>query len=160
MRLHAATADDTRAIGGALAPLLEPGDAVILTGELGAGKTTLVQGLVRALGADEHVASPTFTIVREYASGRLPIVHVDVYRLQRMQDVIDLALDDLQPGGVLVVEWGDEIEELLPPERLRIELRSTDPTGEAEDREIEVDGTPGWHARVERLGRALERLRA
>src|SRR6185503_14102123 len=86
-------AEDTRSIGEAMAPLLAAGDAIALTGELGAGKTTFAQGLVRGLGFEGNVVSPTFTLVREYRSGRLPAVHADVYRLERVQEVIDLELD-------------------------------------------------------------------
>ena len=123
----AATADDTRNVGAALADLLRTHDVVVLTGELGAGKTTLVQGIARGLGATEHVASPTFTLVREYVSGRVPLAHVDLYRLEREQDVIDLALDELEDGErVLLVEWGDPVAELLADDRLRIELTAAD----------------------------------
>jgi tRNA threonylcarbamoyladenosine biosynthesis protein TsaE len=121
--LETRTADDTRAAGAALAPFLRPRDVVVLTGELGAGKTTFVQGVAAGLGATEHVASPTFTLVREYVSGRVPVAHVDLYRLEREQDVIDLALDELEDGErVLLVEWGDPVAELLADERLRVEF--------------------------------------
>src|SRR5436190_9563059 len=123
--LRTQTADETRAVGAAIAPLLRRRDAVVLTGELGAGKTTFVQGVAAGLGAQEHVASPTFTLVREYASGRIPLAHVDIYRLERVQEVLDLALDELEDGeGVLLIEWGDAVEELLADERLRVELTS------------------------------------
>lgn len=146
--LAAATPDDTRAIGAALAPLLRSGDALVLTGELGAGKTTLVRGLAEGLDVEDHVASPTFTLVREY-SGRLPVAHVDVYRLDRLQDVVDLALDEIADGeAVLVVEWGDAIEELLPPDRLRVELTTVDPTGADETRRLTLHLLgPTWHER-------------
>ena len=96
IEIETETADRTREVGEALASSLEPRDTVVLTGDLGAGKTTLVQGIARGLGVEDHVASPTFTLVHEYA-GRLDIAHVDVYRLERVQDVLDLALDEL--GG-------------------------------------------------------------
>ena len=83
IEIEAKTADRTRDVGQALATLLQPRDTVILTGDLGAGKTTLVQGIGRGLGVVDHVASPTFTLVREY-SGRLDVAHVDVYRLERV----------------------------------------------------------------------------
>src|SRR6186997_72792 len=98
LAIRAATAEDTRDVGAALAGLLRTHDVVVLTGELGAGKTTFVQGIARGLGATKHVASPTFTLVREYVSGRVPVAHVDLYRLEREQDVIDLALDELEEG--------------------------------------------------------------
>ena len=157
MQLRTPTADDTRALGEALAPLLRARDVLVLTGELGAGKTTLVQGVARGLGADEHVASPTFTLVREYVSGRLPVVHVDVYRLQRVQDVVDLALDELAGGeGVLMIEWGDAVEELLADDRLRLTLTADDPTGATEARRILVEPHgPSWRERADALVGAL-----
>jgi tRNA threonylcarbamoyladenosine biosynthesis protein TsaE len=156
--LRTATAEDTRALGAALAPVLRVHDVLVLTGELGAGKTTLVQGIAGGLGAEEHVASPTFTLVREYVSGRIPIAHVDVYRLDRVQEVVDLALDELEGGAcVLIVEWGDAVEELLAPDRLSIEMRTADPTGEDETRTVAVhaEGTT-WHERSDELARALQ----
>jgi tRNA threonylcarbamoyladenosine biosynthesis protein TsaE len=136
--LRTATADDTRGVGAAIAPLLRIGDVLVLTGELGAGKTTLVRGIASGLGATEHVASPTFTLVREYVTGRVPVAHVDVFRLDRVQDVVDLALDELEGGAcVLIVEWGDAVEELLPDDRLRVEL-TTDRAGETDARRITI----------------------
>jgi tRNA threonylcarbamoyladenosine biosynthesis protein TsaE len=159
-RIRATTADDTREVGEAIAPLLRPGDAVALTGELGAGKTTFAQGLARGLGFDGHVVSPTFTLVREYR-GRLPIHHVDVYRLDRVQDVLDLGMDDVAAeGGVLLVEWGDVIEGLLPADHIVVTLRlaaegGDDADGEA--REVSFDGVgDSWRARWEQLERLLE----
>ncbi|HEX9298963.1 MAG TPA: tRNA (adenosine(37)-N6)-threonylcarbamoyltransferase complex ATPase subunit type 1 TsaE [Actinomycetota bacterium] len=154
--LRTGTADDTRALGAAIAPLLRLHDVVVLTGELGAGKTTLVGGIARGLGADEHVASPTFTLVREYVSGRIPVAHVDVFRLDRVQDVVDLALDELEDGDcVLIVEWGDAIDELLPDDRLRVELTSEDPAGDSEARRIAITAEgPSWLERADELAAA------
>ncbi|MGE5227821.1 MAG: tRNA (adenosine(37)-N6)-threonylcarbamoyltransferase complex ATPase subunit type 1 TsaE [Planctomycetaceae bacterium] len=162
LALRTETAEDTRQVGAALAPLLRARDVVMLTGELGAGKTTFVQGLATGLGAEEHVASPTFTLVREYVSGRLPVAHVDVYRLERQQDVVDLALDELEDGeAVLVVEWGDAIEELLAPDRVRFELTPEDPTGTSQARAIAVSTQgPAWEERARSLADALARWRA
>jgi len=160
MRLHllAPTAADTRAIGEALGPMLSSGDALALTGELGAGKTTFVQGLARGLGFSGPVVSPTFTLVREYRGGRLPLVHADVYRLDRVQEVLDLALEEEVEDGVLAVEWGDVVEALLPAGHLVVEL--TVP-GDGEERAVslDADGEP-WAMRWERLERALERWSA
>jgi tRNA threonylcarbamoyladenosine biosynthesis protein TsaE len=152
--LRAPTAGDTRSIGEGLAPLLMPGDAIALTGELGAGKTTLVQGLARGLGYERHVQSPTFTLVREYRSGRLPIVHADVYRLERVQDVVELDLEQSAEDGVLLVEWGDVVESLLPPGHLVIELTMP---GLGDERVVRIDSQGhAWLPRWERLERALE----
>jgi tRNA threonylcarbamoyladenosine biosynthesis protein TsaE len=154
VELRAGTADDTRAVGEAFAALLRPRDAVILTGELGAGKTTLVQGIARGLGVTDHVVSPTFTLVREY-HGRLEVAHVDVYRLERIQEVMDLGLEEMGDGeAVLLVEWGDAVEEILPADHVTIEL-----TGGEDDEARRLVFTPGgqtWVERWERLEQALE----
>jgi tRNA threonylcarbamoyladenosine biosynthesis protein TsaE len=155
--LLAPTVEDTRAIGQALAEVLRPRDTVVLTGELGAGKTALVQGVARGLGVEDHVASPTFSLVKEYA-GRLDVAHVDVFRLERVQDVLDLGLQEIGDGDdVLLVEWGDAVEDLLPPERLRIELTTADPAGVEETRRIVLrsEGT-SWDERAGVLASALE----
>ena len=153
LAIRAATAEDTRDVGAALAGVLRSHDVVVLTGELGAGKTTFVQGIARGLGATEHVASPTFTLVREYVSGRVPVAHVDLYRLEREQDVIDLALDELEDGErVLLVEWGDPVAELLADERLRVEF-AADPD---DVRHITVATIgPSWEERAGDLTDAL-----
>lgn len=155
IQLRAETAEDTRAIGEALAFLLEAGDAVALTGELGAGKTTFVQGVARGLGFAGQVVSPTFTLVREYRA-RLTVHHVDVYRLDRVQDVLDLGFEEMaDDDGVLFVEWGDAVEGLLPPDHLSIEL--TVP-GEEETRALALTGAGvTWAARWGQLQEALER---
>ena len=154
LELRAATAEDTRSIGEAMAPLLAAGVAIALTGELGAGKTTFAQGLVRGLGFVGHVMSPTVTLVGEYRSGRLPVVHADVYRLERVQDVIDLELDQSAEDGVLLVEWGDVVEAVLPSGHLVAELTGDDL---ADERFIvlRTEG-PTWLPRWERLERHLE----
>lgn len=148
--LRTASPGDTRAAGEALAGLLQPGDAVVLSGDLGAGKTTLVQGVALGLGIDAVVTSPTFMLVKEY-DGRLPLTHVDVFRLQRLRDVLDLELEG--SDGVMFVEWGNVVEELLPSERLRIEL-----TTDADDgrRIMVTSGDRSWTGRWERLEQALE----
>jgi tRNA threonylcarbamoyladenosine biosynthesis protein TsaE len=159
IELAAPTAEDTRAIGGALASLFRAGDVVTLTGELGAGKTTLVQGIANALGYSGAVASPTFTLVREYRTASLRIVHADVYRLDRVQEVVDLGLEDLlDDDGVLVVEWGDAVAALLPRDPLVVEL--TVP-GDGEDRSISILAVgEAWMERWERLEHAVEPWRA
>ena len=163
LELLAPTADDTRGIGAALAPHLRPGDGVALTGELGAGKTTLVQGLARAAGYEGPVASPTFTLVREYRTEHLLLIHVDVYRLDRVQDVVDLGLQELlEEDGVLLVEWGDAVEALLPPDHLVVELALdvADPAEVAPDetRRLSIRGVgEGWATRWERLEHGLQR---
>jgi tRNA threonylcarbamoyladenosine biosynthesis protein TsaE len=146
--------EETRNVGEALAGLLVPGDVVSLTGDLGAGKTCLVQGAARGLGVGEPVGSPTFVLVREYRGGQLPVYHLDVYRLDRLQEVIDLGFEDLlDPEGVVFVEWGSVIDALLPDSFLEIEL--TVP-GEGEERRLALSARgPAWAERWERLEQIL-----
>ena len=115
MILRTASADETRAVAAALAAHLEAGDVVVLVGDLGAGKTTFAQGIARGLGVEGPVTSPTFTLVQQYA-GRLPVAHVDVYRLDRIQELHDLGFEELIDGpGVTIIEWGDTVRQVLPP---------------------------------------------
>jgi tRNA threonylcarbamoyladenosine biosynthesis protein TsaE len=148
MTLIAPTAEDTREIGSELAELLAPGDRILLSGELGSGKTTFVQGVVRGLGAEEDVVSPTFTLIREYPSGRLPVAHVDLYRLVNLQEVLDLALEEVSEDAVVLVEWGDVVEDLIGSERLLVDIASSDPSWSDEARRITLrpEGQ-GWVGR-------------
>jgi tRNA threonylcarbamoyladenosine biosynthesis protein TsaE len=155
IELRAATAEDTRAVGAAIAGLLRARDAVALTGELGAGKTTFVQGAALTLGVEDQIVSPTFTLIREYR-GRLDIAHVDVYRLDRVQDVVDLGLDELGDGeAVLFVEWGDAVEALLPPDHLAVELTSPDPAVDERRIVVTAEG-PTWIERWPTLADLLK----
>ena len=120
------SAEETRIVGASLAPMLLPGDVVSLSGDLGAGKTVLVQGIAAASGVEERVTSPSFTIVHEY-KGRFPLIHMDVYRLNSFQEVIDLGFEEfLDPGSLVIIEWGNAIAPLLPRRHLEIELRRLD----------------------------------
>ena len=124
MTIRSGSPDATHAIAAALGPLLEPGDVVSLVGDLGAGKTAFAQGLAHGLGVAGPVTSPTFTIVQEY-EGRLPVAHVDVYRLDTVQDLYDLGWDELvDDGRVTIVEWGDLIAQALPPDHLVVRIDS------------------------------------
>src|SRR5438874_13737014 len=122
MKLLANTgsAVETHALARRIGAVLRPGDVVVLGGELGTGKTVFAKGIAVALGVSEPVVSPTFTIVREYdAPTRL--VHVDVYRLDHLQELHDLGFDELLgDDAVTVVEWGDRVRALLPAERLDV----------------------------------------
>ena len=150
------SADETRALGARLATLLRPGDVVVLTGDLGAGKTVLAKGIAAGLGVTEPVVSPTFTIVREY-EGDIPLQHLDVYRLDHFQEVIDLGLDELLDGhAVTIVEWGEAVSALLPVDRLEVSLLLLPPE-EADDdtRVVELHGVgPAWAVRSRALDAA------
>lgn len=117
-----ASVEETRELAAALAALARPGDVVVLAGDLGAGKTAFVQGFGRGLGVEERITSPTFTLVHVY-EGRLPVHHLDVYRLEQLSEALDLGLAEmLDEGGVVLVEWGDAITPLLPHDHLEVHL--------------------------------------
>jgi tRNA threonylcarbamoyladenosine biosynthesis protein TsaE len=104
---------ETAAVGRELASGLSAGSIVLLFGDLGAGKTALVRGLAEGLGVGpEEVSSPTFTIMQEYRGGRLPLYHVDLYRLDDPREVEELGLDELTADGVLALEWADKLVQL------------------------------------------------
>ncbi len=117
-----ADAAATARAGARLAAALQGGDAIALVGDLGAGKTTLVAGLVAALGGGD-AQSPTFALVNEYPGGRLVVWHVDLYRIDKPAELPELGLDDLigDPRGVVIVEWADKFE-VMPADHLRLEL--------------------------------------
>jgi tRNA threonylcarbamoyladenosine biosynthesis protein TsaE len=138
--------EETLELARAVGELLRPGDVVSLVGELGAGKTVFARGVARALGVTDLVVSPTFTIVREY-EGRVPLVHVDVYRIDAVQELHDLGFEEVvRDDAVTLVEWGDKIEGLLPGDRLDIRLA---PGGADDERAVEIEGHGrSWSARV------------
>jgi tRNA threonylcarbamoyladenosine biosynthesis protein TsaE len=147
--------DDTRELAAAVAGVVRPGDVLLLAGELGSGKTVFAQGFGRGLGVEEPVTSPTFTLVRTY-EGRLPLVHADVYRLDHLQEVVDLALPELlDEGAVVVVEWGDVAAAALAPDPLEVSLQLG--TGD-DDRVVTLRAVGGrWSGRVRPLALALDR---
>lgn len=158
------TPDEMRALGGRIADDLQPGDVLVLTGDLGAGKTTFTQGLGARLGVEGAVTSPTFVIAREHAArgARPSLVHVDAYRLGSIEELDDLDLDTSLDEAVTVVEWGEGLAEGLSPSRLEVRIRhagdggagdgGAGETGEAsevlegpEPRVVEVQGIgPRW----------------
>ena len=145
--------EDTRALAAEIAALAAPGDLVVLAGDLGTGKTAFAQGFARGLGVDEPVTSPAFILVRTY-EGRLPMVHLDVYRLDHMQELVDLGIAELlDDGGVTLVEWGDAVTPALPADFLEVRLEA----GEApDDRLLTIRSVgPGWPPRAARLRQAL-----
>ncbi len=167
--VRAATAHETRAVGEALARLLAAGDVVVLTGRLGAGKTTLVGGLATGLGITGPVTSPTFVIAHEMRGGRLPLVHVDAYRLASALELDDLDLDTDLADAVVVVEWGEGLAERLSGHRLEVVLDrgvhddrddsgSGDRDGDGEARVVTVTGVGDRWAGVD-LASALAGVR-
>ncbi len=114
--------EETLALGRRLASILGPGDVILLGGRLGTGKTLLTSGIAEGLGVPDQVASPTFVIARIYRDGFLPLVHADVYRLGSILEFEDLDLEEIAASGVLVIEWGEAIEDAVSPDRLVIEI--------------------------------------
>jgi tRNA threonylcarbamoyladenosine biosynthesis protein TsaE len=116
------SAEETEAAGARLAAGLRPGDVVALVGELGAGKTCFIQGLVRGLGATRRATSPTFVLINQYR-GRVPIYHVDAYRTQSLLELLELGVPELMGGdGVTVVEWADKLLPLLPRSTIEVKI--------------------------------------
>ena len=122
--------EETIALGERLATQLRHGDVLALFGELGAGKTALVKGIARGLGIAQDVTSPTFTLIHEYSGGRLPLFHIDLYRLDSAEQALTIGVEDyLDPTGVTVVEWAEKIETMLPENATRIRLQLLGETG-------------------------------
>lgn len=132
--------EETEALGAQLGALLKPGTVLAYTGDLGAGKTAFTRGLARGLGICEQVTSPTFTLVNEYETGRIPLFHFDMYRLGSSDELFDIGWDDyLVRGGVCAVEWSENVEDALDEETIWVEIRR----GEQENqREITISNAP------------------
>lgn len=161
--LHLASigAADTRRIAAAVAEHLRPGDVVVLTGDLGAGKTCFVQGAAPVLGVSERVTSPSFVLRRDY-TGDVGVAHLDVYRLDSLREMADLGAEDLFDGQLITfVEWGDAVRPLLPGDHLEVELRRVDDEDTVNDdgderRLLRICGHgPAW---ADRMGQLLTRL--
>lgn len=150
-----ASVDETRDLASALAALARPGDIIVLAGDLGAGKTAFVQGFGRGLGVVQRITSPTFTLVHVYENGRLPVHHLDVYRLDQLSEALDLGLAEmLDEGGVVLIEWGDAITPVLPHDYL--EVRITFGAGD-DDRRLALRAVgPRWTGRGDALIATLE----
>ena len=128
----------TALLGARVAALLTRGDAVLLKGDLGSGKTTLARAILTALGVAEEVPSPTFTLVQSYETPRLPVSHFDLYRLKRAAEMDELGLDDALENGAALIEWPERAQERLPPGALTIHL-----CADTERRAI-LEGSERW----------------
>ena len=130
--------EETQALGARLAEALDAGRVVAFTGDLGAGKTAFVSGMARALGVEERVTSPTFTIVNEYEGGRLPLFHFDMYRLGCADELFHIGWEDyLARNGVCAVEWSENVAEAIEPDAVRVSILR----GEGDnDRIITIEG--------------------
>ena len=146
----------THSIAGVIAGLVRPRDIIVLAGNMGAGKTAFTVGFTRALGVSEEdqVSSPTFTLVHSYNSGRIPVLHADLYRLNSMAEVADLGLrEQVDLGAVALVEWGDVASEVIG-DCLTIELSHDEDDDDARDIVISVEGH-GWDTRWDKLRDSL-----
>jgi tRNA threonylcarbamoyladenosine biosynthesis protein TsaE len=164
LRLATTSVQQTQALAAALSALAEAGDLIVLSGEMGAGKTAFTQGFARGLGITEAVTSPTFTIVREHTGGRLNLHHLDVYRLDHLREVGDLGLAEmLEEDAVMLVEWGDVVLPALGDDRLEVALSLVDATVDApaddatdDHRRLEIRARGGrWQARHRALTETL-----
>ena len=128
MEANSHSVEETEALGAALALQLRPGDVLALIGEIGAGKTTFTRGLARGLGVpDGSVASPSFVLVRQYTSGRMPLYHADLFRLENLPQAASVGLEEFyEAGGVTLIEWGNKVPDVLPDEYLEIRFETID----------------------------------
>ena len=130
--------EETEALGERLVGTLTEGRVVAFTGDLGAGKTAFVSGMARALGVEERVTSPTFTIVNEYERGRLPLFHFDMYRLDSADELFHIGWEDyLARGGICAVEWSENVAEAIEDDAIRVSIVRGD--GD-DDRVIDIEG--------------------
>ena len=140
MQITTHSADETQALGQKLASRLAPGDVIAYFGDLGAGKTAFTRGLAQGLGITDPVTSPTYTIVNEYLSGRIPLFHFEMYRLSSSDELFDIGWEDyLSRGGVCAVEWSENVEDALQDAiRVTIEKDADEP----DTRHITITGGP------------------
>ncbi len=144
----------TGTIAAAVADLTVAGDVIVLGGDLGAGKTAFTKAFGAALDVTDAITSPTFTLHQRYETGRLVVHHLDVYRIDQIEETIDLALPELfESGGVVVIEWGDTIAPALPASYLMIQVEF----GQGDDERVFnfIGIGPAWHARMGQLAASL-----
>lgn len=140
--------EETLKLGETIGELLEPGQLILLAGQLGSGKTVLTQGICHGLGVDEDVTSPTYNLINEY-EGDLAVYHIDLYRLEQEEDLYDLGLEDyFDSAGVVIIEWPDLAYDLIPPDFVYIKFE----TLEGDNREISFEGEGS------KAGALIERL--
>ena len=144
MQITTHSADETQALGQKLAKRLLPGDVIAYFGDLGAGKTALTRGIAQGLGVTDLVTSPTYTIVNEYLTGRIPLFHFDMYRLGSSDELFDIGWEDyLARGGVCAVEWSENVEDALR-DAIHITIEK-DPL-EPDTRRITIEGGSRFEA--------------
>lgn len=136
-------ADETYEVGEKLGKIALPGHIITLSGDLGVGKTVFAKGFARGLGIDEPITSPTFTILQEYITGRIPLYHFDVYRVSDPEEMYEVGFDDyLYGNGVCLIEWAELIKDILPANIISINITKDDPKL-YDHRRIEISGLKG-----------------
>ena len=149
------SADETRELGTTVGELVGPGDVLLLMGQLGAGKTTFLQGFAAGLGVPERATSPSYTLMHQYEGGRLPMLHVDLYRCGGTSDVFDLGLDEmLEAPWVVAIEWGERAAALVPDDFLEVELHPDE--GSDDVRTVEFRPFGRWRDKLRTLTDALQ----
>jgi tRNA threonylcarbamoyladenosine biosynthesis protein TsaE len=157
IELATKSADDTREMAAAFGPFVKGGDILLLAGELGAGKTCFTQGLGRAIGVTEQITSPTFTLMHPYDGASLKLLHCDVYRLDHLQEIVDLGIHELvDDDAVAVIEWGDMAEPVLPADFLEVRIAYDDEQEDGRRFTLRPVGA-SWANRSVGLQRAVER---
>jgi tRNA threonylcarbamoyladenosine biosynthesis protein TsaE len=137
LEIYVKNEKEAEGLGIQLADKLVPGSVIALTGNLGAGKTTFTKAVAKGLGITDVITSPTFTIIQEYRSGRLPLYHFDVYRIEDEEELYELGYEEYFYGdGVCVIEWADRIEDFLPKDTIRIHI---DYGAEENERIFQID---------------------
>ncbi len=152
MYIKSRSLDETIRLGEIIGKRLFPGDVIVLTGDLGAGKTTFVRGVARSLGVSFKVKSPTFTIVHVYP-GKYELNHIDAYRLS-LRELLDIGINEIISGeGICVIEWGEKLENILPKERLEIDFRFAG----VSERDIFINAFgEGWQKRIKGIKEELK----
>ena len=150
LKINTNNTEETEKLGYNIGKLLKGGEIICMDGDLGVGKTTMTKSLAKGLDIDDHITSPTFTIVNEY-EGRLKLYHFDVYRISDVEEMYDLGYEEyFYSGGVCIIEWSNLIKEILPKERLTIEIKRIDEVS----REIIINGTGNiYEELIEELSR-------
>lgn len=129
-------AEQTISLGTKIGALLTPGDVIAMTGTLAAGKTTITKGIAQSLGVTENITSPTFCLISEYEGSKIPLYHMDVYRLDGAEDFVNLGVDDMLYGnGVCIIEWSEKIQSEIPAKAIRLDIQATG----SEERTITID---------------------
>lgn len=135
LSFHTASSEETIELGKKIGLLLKPGDIIAMEGTLAAGKTTITKGIASALGIDDNITSPTFCLISEYYGNKMPLYHMDVYRLDGPEDFLNLGVEEMLYGkGVCIIEWSEKIKSVLPSKTITLNIT----TGDDGSREINI----------------------